>query len=183
MQEALVTKSFAPGESVYNEKRIAAEDQDGNKIEYRVWNPYRSKIVIIISMRLLRVDDDLWAYFLVSHCLYLLILKLKAAAIIGGVEDTHIRPGCKVLYLGGASGTTVSHVSDIVGPEGVVYAVEFSARSGRDLVNMAKKRTNVVPLVADARKPLEYRMLVSMVDVVFADVAQPDQARIIGMNC
>ncbi len=50
-QEALVTKSFAPGESVYNEKRIAAEDQDGNKIEYRVWNPYRSKIVIIISLR------------------------------------------------------------------------------------------------------------------------------------
>ncbi len=88
-----------------------------------------------------------------------------------------------MLYLGGASGTTVSHVSDIVGPEGIVYAVEFSARSGRDLVNMAKKRTNVVPLVADARKPLEYRMLVSMVDVVFADVAQPDQARIIGMNC
>jgi rRNA 2'-O-methyltransferase fibrillarin len=56
-QEALVTKSFAPGESVYNEKRIAAEDQDGNKIEYRVWNPYRSKIVIIISMRHY-VNDD-----------------------------------------------------------------------------------------------------------------------------
>lgn len=44
-QEALVTKSFAPGESVYNEKRITTEDQAGNKIEYRVWNPYRSKIV------------------------------------------------------------------------------------------------------------------------------------------
>jgi len=52
--------------------------------------------------------------------------------------------------------------------------VEFSARSGRDLVNMAKKRTNVIPIVGDARKPLEYRMLLSMVDVVFADVAQPD---------
>lgn len=57
---------------------------------------------------------------------------------------------------------------------GVVYAVEFSHRSGRDLVNMAKKRTNIVPIIADARKPLEYRMLVGMVDVVFADVAQPD---------
>lgn len=34
-QEALCTKSFAPGESVYNEKRIACEDKDGNKIEYR----------------------------------------------------------------------------------------------------------------------------------------------------
>ncbi len=84
--------------------------------------------------------------------------------MIGGVSDIFIKPGSKVLYLGGASGTTVSHVSDIIGPvllkkfiilkEGIVYAVEFSARSGRDLVNMAKKRTNVIPLIADARKPL-----------------------------
>ena len=33
-----------------------------------------------------------------------------------------------MLYLGAASGTTVSHVSDVVGPEGMVYAVEFSHR-------------------------------------------------------
>ena len=45
--------------------------------------------------------------------------------------------------MGAASGTTVSHVSDIVGPEGLVYAVEFSHRSGRDLLNMCKKRTNI----------------------------------------
>lgn len=48
---------------------------------------------------------------------------------------------------------------------------------------MSKKRTNIVPIINDARKPLEYRFLVGMVDVVFADVAQPDQARIISMNC
>jgi len=148
---------MVPGESVYNEKRIAVEDkQTGEKVEYRVWNPFRSKI---------------------------------AAGIIGGVSDIFIKPGAKVLYLGAASGTTVSHVSDVIGSEGilkvylgVVYAVEFSHRSGRDLVNMAKKRTNIVPIIADARKPLEYRMLVGMVDVVFADVAQPDQARIVGLN-
>ena len=139
-QDALVTKNFYPGESVYNEKRISDENAEGEKIEYRVWNPYRSKI---------------------------------AASIIGGISDTWIRPGFKVLYLGAASGTTVSHVSDVVGPTGTVYAVEFSHRSGRDLVNMAKKRTNVVPLVNDARKPLEYRFLVGMVDCVFSDVAQP----------
>lgn len=114
------------------------ERNSDDKIEYRVWNPYRSKI---------------------------------AAAVIGGVSDIYIKPGSKVLYLGAASGTTVSHVSDIVGPSGTVYAVEFSPRSGRDLVNMSKKRTNVVPIVGDARKPWEYRILVSMVDVVFADVA------------
>ncbi|KAL4508298.1 hypothetical protein ABPG72_003602 [Tetrahymena utriculariae] len=148
-QEALVTKNFFPGESVYNEKRMSVEE-NGEKIEYRVWNPYRSKI---------------------------------AAAVVGGISDIYIRPGSKVLYLGGASGTTVSHVADIVGPTGVVYAVEFSHRSGRDLVNMAKKRNNVVPIIGDARKPQEYRFLVGMVDIVFADVAQPDQARIMGMNC
>lgn len=147
-QDSLLTKNLVPGESVYNEKRISVE-VNGEKVEYRVWNPYRSKI---------------------------------AAAVIGGISATHIVPGAKVLYLGAASGTTVSHVSDIIGPEGIVYAVEFSNRSGRDLVNMAKKRTNVIPIIHDARKPLDYRYLVGMVDVVFADVAQPDQARIIAEN-
>ncbi|KAJ1481887.1 Fibrillarin [Baffinella frigidus] len=150
-EDALVTRNMVPGESVYGEKRISVDDpsEEGKKIEYRVWNPFRSKI---------------------------------AAAVLGGVDNIHVKPGAKVLYLGAASGTSVSHVSDIVGPTGVVYAVEFSHRSGRDLINMAKKRTNIVPIVEDARMPLKYRMLVGMVDVIFADVAQPDQARIVALN-
>ena len=122
---------------------------DGNKVEYRVWNPFRSKL---------------------------------AAAILGQVKYIHMPPGSKVLYLGAASGTTVSHVSDIVGPEGLVYAVEFSHRSGRDLINVAKKRTNIIPIIEDARHPHKYRMLVGIVDTIFADVAQPDQARIVALN-
>lgn len=148
-EDALVTLNLAPGVSVYGEKRISVDNEDKTKTEYRVWNPFRSKL---------------------------------AAAILGGLENIYIAPGTKVLYLGAASGTSVSHVSDLVGPTGTVYAVEFSHRSGRDLINMAKKRTNVVPIVEDARHPLKYRMLVGMVDVVFADVAQPDQARIVGIN-
>lgn len=147
-----MTKNLVPGESVYNEKRVSVEDKslgEGQKIEYRVWNPFRSKL---------------------------------AASIVGGVEDIYMKPGSKVLYIGAASGTTVSHVADLVGPEGSVYAVEFSKRVGRDLVNMAKKRTNVIPIIEDARHPQKYRMLVPMVDVIFADVAQPDQARILGHN-
>ncbi|XP_062568288.1 rRNA 2'-O-methyltransferase fibrillarin-like [Saccostrea cucullata] len=105
-----------------------------------------------------------------------------AAAILGGVDKIYMKPGAKVLYLGAASGTTVSHVSDIVGPEGLVYAVEFSHRSGRDLINVAKKRTNIIPIIEDARHPHKYRMLVGMVDTIFADVAQPDQARIVAIN-
>jgi len=101
---------------------------------------------------------------------------------LGGVENIWIKPGSKVLYLGAASGTTVSHVADIIGPTGIIYAVEFSQRSGRDLINVAKKRTNVVPIIEDARHPYRYRMLVGMVDILFADVAQPDQARILALN-
>jgi rRNA 2'-O-methyltransferase fibrillarin len=80
-----------------------------------------------------------------------------AAAILGGVENIYMGPGKKVLYLGAASGTTVSHVADIVGPTGVVYAVEFSHRSGRDLINVAQKRTNIIPIIEDARQPQKYR--------------------------
>jgi len=137
-EDALVTLNSVPGVSVYGEKRISVDGAEGEKIEYRVWNPFRSKL---------------------------------AAAILGGVDAIHMGPGSKVLYLGAASGTTVSHVADLVGKEGLVYAVEFSHRSGRDLINMAK---NVIPIIEDARNPHKYRMLVPMVDCVFADVAQPD---------
>ena len=65
---------------------------------------------------------------------------------------------------------------------GLVYAVEFAHRPGRDLINVAKTRPNIVPIIEDARHPLKYRMLVGMVDTIFADVAQPDQARIVGIN-
>ncbi|KAL8049626.1 hypothetical protein ABFX02_06G031700 [Erythranthe guttata] len=140
--DALCTKNMVPGETVYNEKRVSVQNEDGTKTEYIVWNPFRSKL---------------------------------AAAILSGVETIWIKPGSSVLYLGAASGTSVSHVSDIVGPSGVVYAVEFSHRSGRDLVNLAKKRTNIIPIIEDARYPGKYRMLVGMVDVIFSDVAQPDQ--------
>ncbi|KAI0929109.1 fibrillarin [Taiwanofungus camphoratus] len=146
----LVTKNLVPGEAVYGEKRISIDSGvEGTKIEYRVWNPFRSKL---------------------------------AAGVLNGLDKIYIEPGKKVLYLGAASGTSVSHVADIVGPEGIVYAVEFSPRSGRDLINMAKKRTNVIPVVEDARMPSKYRMLLSSVDVIFADVAQPDQARIVALN-
>jgi rRNA 2'-O-methyltransferase fibrillarin len=76
----------------------------------------------------------------------------------------------------------ISIILFLLSQEGLVYAVEFSHRSGRDLLNMAKKRTNVIPIIEDARHPHKYRMLVGMVDTVFADVAQPDQARIVALN-
>ena len=43
-------------------------------------------------------------------------------------------------------------------------------------------RTNVYPILADARLPEAYRALVSLVDVIYSDVAQPEQAKILADN-
>ncbi len=106
-----------------------------------------------------------------------------AAAIIRGLKTVPIKPKHKVLYLGAASGTTASHVSDIVGAKGHVYCVEFAPRAIRDLTeNVCKIRSNMAPILADARFPETYRMLVEVVDDIYCDIAQPEQARILADN-
>ncbi|HIE23557.1 MAG TPA: fibrillarin-like rRNA/tRNA 2'-O-methyltransferase [Candidatus Korarchaeota archaeon] len=106
-----------------------------------------------------------------------------AAAIIKGLKNFPIRPGSKVLYLGIASGTTASHFSDIIGKEGLIYGIEVSERVMRDLINVSVARKNIVPILASARSPESYTNVVSMVDVIYADVAQPDQVDILIRNC
>ena len=107
-----------------------------------------------------------------------------AGAIIKGLQNVPIEPGSKVLYLGAASGTTPSHVSDIVGESGHVYCVEFAQRSIRDLVNnVAAFRPNISPLLEDARIPERYAMFITgKVDVIYCDVAQPEQAKLLADN-
>jgi fibrillarin-like pre-rRNA processing protein len=97
-------------------------------------------------------------------------LIIKGAAI-------HLRKDSTVLYLGAANGTTVSHVSDIVS-EGIVFAVEFSPRAMQDLIRVSTPRMNLIPILADAQQPNEYRNMVSEIDVIYQDVAQREQARI-----
>ncbi|HUH82456.1 MAG TPA: fibrillarin-like rRNA/tRNA 2'-O-methyltransferase [Nitrososphaerales archaeon] len=105
-----------------------------------------------------------------------------AAAIIKGLQDDIILPGSKVLYLGASTGTTASHVSDIVGEGGVVVGVEFAPRVAREFVeHVARVRRNVIPFVADARDPSRYS--VTRFDVVYCDIAQPDQTEIALLNC
>jgi fibrillarin-like pre-rRNA processing protein len=105
-----------------------------------------------------------------------------AAAILKGLPEDVIGPGDKVLYLGTSTGTTPSHVSDIVGEEGLVIGVEFAPRVARDFVeNVARHRRNVIPFVADARDPSKYSIV--MVNVVYCDIAQPDQTEIAIKNC
>ncbi|MCX8171006.1 MAG: fibrillarin-like rRNA/tRNA 2'-O-methyltransferase [Candidatus Bathyarchaeota archaeon] len=141
----IASKNLAPGRDVYGERLIRYGDA-----EYRVWDPYRSKI---------------------------------AAAILKGLKTLPIKPGYKVLYLGAASGTTASHVSDIVGEEGHVFCIEFAPRPLKELINNAcKYRTNMSPILADARLPEKYANIVEKVDFIYCDIAQPEQAQILVDN-
>nr|MDO8114281.1 fibrillarin-like rRNA/tRNA 2'-O-methyltransferase [Candidatus Sigynarchaeota archaeon] len=98
-------------------------------------------------------------------------------------KECHIKEGMSVLYLGAANGTTVSHVSDIVGKNGRVYSIEFSARSLRELVQRLASRPDVIPILADATRPAQYRSLIpEQVDVIYQDVAQPEQSKLLVDN-
>lgn len=104
-----------------------------------------------------------------------------AAYIRSGGRFFPFRPDSRVLYLGAASGTTASHVADIV-TQGTVYCVEISPRSFRDLVPVCESRPNMVPFLADATKPSEYSFAFSSVDIVYQDIAQKGQAQIFLKN-
>ena len=99
-----------------------------------------------------------------------------AALILKGISIP-LKKESAVLYLGAANGTTASHVSDIV-TEGTVFAVEFSPRAMQDLIRISIPRMNLIPVLADAFHPNDYRGMVSAVDVIYQDVAQRDQAQI-----
>lgn len=105
-----------------------------------------------------------------------------AASIRANARKTFIDRNSRLLYLGASSGTTVSHCSDII-TNGIIYAIEFSARSLRELVQNCADRKNVIPILADANHPYEYSPLISdRVDVIFQDVAQPNQTEILIKN-
>lgn len=107
-----------------------------------------------------------------------------AAAILKNLKTVPIKPSHRVLYLGAASGTTASHVSDIVGEKGYVYCVEFAPRALRELVNnVCAYRLNMSPILEDARFPEKYGMFIGgNVDDVYCDIAQPEQAKILADN-
>ncbi|MDG6898297.1 MAG: fibrillarin-like rRNA/tRNA 2'-O-methyltransferase [Nitrososphaerota archaeon] len=105
-----------------------------------------------------------------------------AAAILKGLPEDVVREGDRVLYLGTSTGTTPSHVSDMIGDAGLLVGVEFAPRVAREFVeNVARKRRNVVPYVADARDPSKYS--ITKVDLVYCDIAQQDQTDIAIANC
>jgi fibrillarin-like pre-rRNA processing protein len=106
--------------------------------------------------------------------------RSKLAALYHVGKGVELEPSLRVLYLGAANGTTVSHVADYTE---VVYAVEFAPRPMQDLIEVARRRRNVMPIMADATRPETYAPLLETVDLVYQDVAQPDQAAIAIRNC
>ena len=141
----IFTKNFDVGRTIYDERII-----EENNIEYREWNPYRSKL---------------------------------GALIAKNIRNIYITKSSRVLYLGASSGTTVSHVSDIV-TQGIVFAIEFAPRSIRELVQNCETRSNVVTIAGDANLPELYaKFLFGEIDIVYVDVAQPNQSEIAILNC
>jgi len=144
-KEKLATINSTPGESVYSEKLILHKRK-----EFRIWDPYRSKL---------------------------------AAAIIKKIRYLPISQDSRILYLGAATGTTASHIDDIVGKKGKVYCVEFSQRAVRVLIEqVCSKRKNMYPILADARFPERYGIINGYVDAIYCDIAQPEQARLLADN-
>lgn len=123
-------------------------------------------------------DEDLVTVDGVEHRTWDPSRSKLAAYVLKGAEVLPVGPGARVLYLGAGNGTTPSYVSDIVGEEGRVVAVEFSPRALRDLLRVARDRPNLDPVLGDAWQPDGYARVAGHVDVVFQDVAQRDQAGI-----
>jgi fibrillarin-like pre-rRNA processing protein len=145
----IINGKLATRNSVPNFRPFSEQTEKIEGIEYRFWDPTRSK---------------------------------AAAAILKGIKEFPIKQGSKVLYLGAAHGYTCSYVANIVGETGIIYAVEFSERCFNEFLPICEKYKNLVPILADARKPELYSWI-EKVDVVYCDIAQPDQTEIALRNC
>lgn len=143
--------------------------------EYATPNLVRG--LTVYGEKLVKLDDEeyrIWDPF----------RSKLAAAMRKGLRDFPLHYGDKVLYLGASTGTTVSHVSDLVGNRGLVFAVEPAVRVARELIeNVASKRKNVIPIIQDARRPESYFSVFGNVDLVYCDIAQSDQTEIAIKNC
>ena len=107
-----------------------------------------------------------------------------AAGIIHGLEILPIIKKSRILYLGASQGITASHVSDMIGPEGVIYAVEHSHETAKKLQEeVTSKRKNIKPIIMDVAKPSQYQIIDRKVDVVYVDLDQPNEMEIAILNC
>jgi fibrillarin-like pre-rRNA processing protein len=105
-----------------------------------------------------------------------------AALILENPNSNFLSNNLNCLYLGASSGTTISHLSDIV-KDGIIYGIEFAERSIRQLIQNTSNRKNIIPILGDARYPETYaKSIFNEIDLIYQDVAQPNQAEIAILN-
>lgn len=104
-----------------------------------------------------------------------------SAAIFNKLKNFPINKDSRLLYLGAGSGTTVSHLSDIMN-KGFIFAIEISPIPMKKLLELAKMRKNIAPILGNARKPENYVKFIDKVDIIYQDVAQRDQVEILLRN-
>ncbi len=105
------------------------------------------------------------------------------AAVAKRASQLGIKEGDTVLYLGAAHGYTPTFIADIVGEKGIVYCLDFSATVVRDLLRKCRGRTNMIPILADAKKPETWAYRVTGADAIIMDIAQRDQGAIFLRAC
>ncbi len=128
----------------------------------------------VYGERLVKINDEeyrLWDPFRSKY----------AAAFLSGMKFLPQLKKKNILYLGVSTGTTPSHFSDIL-DNGYIYGVEFSPKIMRKFYRLAEQRPNLIPILADVRRPEEYSSYVFDVDLLYQDVSQPEQATIFGRN-
>ena len=106
--------------------------------------------------------------------------RSKLAAAIKKGMDFDLKEDANVLYLGTSSGTTASHISDMI-PQGMLFGVEFAPRVAREFILLSFERHNLVPILASANNPDDY-FFIPECDLLYQDVAQPNQVQIFLKN-
>lgn len=105
-----------------------------------------------------------------------------AAALHNKLKQIYLKTGDVVLYLGASTGTTASHVADVIGDKGFIFAVEISPTVCRELLFLAEERQNIAPVLADANQPQQYKDHLWPVDWLYQDIAQKNQVEIFVKN-
>jgi len=107
--------------------------------------------------------------------------KSKLSSMIQEGLELELNHRDEVLYLGISTGTTASHLSDLI-PKGRLYGVEYSEKVLEKMISRCKNRGNIIPLLGDGRKPRNYSKWICSVDFLYQDVTQKDQAHIANRN-
>jgi fibrillarin-like pre-rRNA processing protein len=105
-----------------------------------------------------------------------------SAAISDGLSKLPVESDSEILYLGASSGTTTSHLSD-VSDEGKIFAIEVAPEPFAKLLSLSEKRTNIFPVMSNARIPETYSFFIGhSPDLIYQDISQKDQTEILLRN-